>query len=153
MPRQGQRTNPYYQAQAILARRDHSVAELAAKLRRQGFSAGQVTDTLGRLQQNSLLDDERFTSAYIAAALRRTSVGPIWLRHKLRQKGIQPNYIVAVLQRTFPPGRERSIARQAAAAWRRLHPSHQNDWHRLTRFLLSRGFSSDVISALRTDAN
>lgn len=148
MQRQGKRANPFYQAQAILSQRDHSIAELAAKLRRRGFAVEHVSDAITRLQKGGLLNDERFAGAFIDSTMRRTFVGPRWLRHKLRQKGIENNCIAAALQSAFPPGREQKIAYQAAAAWRRMHPSRRQDTDRLARFLTSRGFSTSVISTL-----
>lgn len=141
MMKQGKRSDVLYQAQAILSRRDHSRAELQAKLRRRGFTAGQIAVAVARLQQRGLLDDEQFTAAFISAALRRTIVGPRWLRSKLREKGIASERITTALQQAFPPGREEALIRQAAAAWRRLHPRHASDQARLYRFLASRGFS------------
>ena len=152
MLRQGRLANPYYQAQAMLARRDHSTVTLTAKLRRQGFSAEQVRSTVARLQNSGLLNDERFTGNYIDAVLRRKPVGPLWLQHKLRQQGIEPELITAALHLAFPPGREEEIARRAAAAWRRLHPSRPPHIDALARFLASRGFSAAVISACHTSA-
>lgn len=148
MMRQVKRADPFYQAQAILSRRDHSIAEVTAKLRRQGFAAGQITAAVTRLIERGLVNDDRFARAYIDAALRRTAVGPRWLQHKLLEKGITPELITAVLKQTFPRGRAEALAHQAAANWQRRHPRQASDQARLARFLASRGFSSEIISSI-----
>lgn len=147
---QGKRAHPFYQAQAILSRRDHSTTEVKTKLRRKGFPTAVINSTIARLQQLGLLDDERFAAAFTDAALRRSPVGPRWLEYRLRQKGIAPSAISRLLDATYSRGQELELARRAAATWRRSHPTNAGDNARLYRFLISRGFTADTISAIIT---
>ncbi len=71
----------------LLARREHSYAELLRKLRQRGASVGMAEIELDRLQEEGLLSDERFCEAYIHARSQR-GYGPLRLREELRQRGV-----------------------------------------------------------------
>lgn len=136
------RSDPLYQAQAILSRRDHSAAEIRQKLARKGFSPGEINQAVGWLTDNNLLDDAKFARTYTESMLRVKPVGPRWLKAKLRQKGIASAIIAETLAEAFALIQEEELARQAAA---RHAPGDKN---RLYRFLLSRGFSNEVIERI-----
>lgn len=130
----------FYQAQAILSRRDHSSAEVKSKLRRQGFTAEEVAKAITFLQGQNLLDDARFARAYVQNMLSSKPVGLRYLRAKLRQKWVEERIINEVLQEKGKFAVE--LAKQATEQWKRLHPKHSDDRVRLYRFLISRGFTS-----------
>jgi regulatory protein len=134
--------NSRLQLQTILARRDHSVAETEAKLRRQGFSTAEIAATITWAKDHRYLDDARFAENFITSTLRRKPVGRRYLAFKLRAKGLAPNLISSSLQTLLPPAREAELARTAAQRWQKLHPDHAHDRTRLTRFLASRGFTT-----------
>lgn len=139
------RSDPIYQAQAILSRRDHSVAEVKQKLARQGFSPEQETQAINWLVDNRLLDDTKFAAAYVTSILGAKPVGRRYLTSKLKQKGVAGSIIQKVLAELVPPERETELAEQAAARWARVHPQHATDKNRLLRFLLSRGFMNEFL--------
>jgi regulatory protein len=138
--------NPYYMAQAILSRRDHSEFEIRTKMKRKKFSALQINDVVTRLKKLDLINDNNFAETFTANTLHLKAVGRRWLAYKLKQKGIDQSIISDVLNRAYFPGREEKLARQAASTWRRTHSQHTNDYKRLTRHLISRGFSYDAIN-------
>lgn len=147
----GKRQDVFYQAQAVLSRRDHSVAEVKAKLARKGFTTDEIAKTLDFLQEKKLLDDARFAKAYAQSILRAKPVGPRYLSAKLKQKGVGEEIIRNAIDEAFsvsPVSRETELAHQAADQWRRLHPKYASDKQRLFRFLASRGFTQDAISAI-----
>lgn len=157
----GKRQDVFYQAQAVLSRRDHSAAEVKAKLARKGFTTDEIAKTVDFLQEKKLLDDARFAQAYVESILRAKPVGPRYLSAKLKQKEIGESIIQKTLLQVFSPpyeggvpaegggrGREAILAEQAAAQWKRIHPKHAQDKQRLFRFLSSRGFTHDAISAI-----
>jgi regulatory protein len=137
--------NPFYQAQAILSRRDHSEAEVTLKLKRKGFSAADIAKTLAWLKNNHLLNDALFARRYIESIVRSKPVGPRWLRHKLRAKGVATSVITSALAELLPPEREKELAQAAVARWQRTHPDTAQDPQRLMRFLMSRGFSFQAL--------
>ena len=144
MNMQGKRQDPFYQALNVLSRRNHSVFEVKAKLRRKGFNPQQIDRVVSQLKTQGLLDDRTFAVIFTDSTLRAKSVGPRWLKAKLRQKGIAATLVDEVISAKFPPGAEEKLARRAADTWRRSHPRHAHDSTRLMRFLASRGFSQSA---------
>lgn len=136
-------TNILYEAQAILSRRDNSEAEVRAKLAKKGFNREDIEETIVWLKSKKYLNNEKFARLYAEAALRHKAVGPKWIAMKLREKKIASEVIARVVADVFA-GQEQDLAAQAAAKWKRLHPKKADDRNRLTRFLLSRGFSGSV---------
>ena len=142
------RTDPDYQAQAILSRRDHSIFEVQTKMRRKGFTAAQIRSAITKLKKLRLLDDHAFARKYVKETLHFKAVGPRWLVRGLKQKGIGESIIKEALAKNLTPAREQELINQAAAKWRRLHPQYSSDRQRLTRFLISRGFTAPAISSV-----
>lgn len=148
----GKRTDPYYQAQAILSIRDHAEAELRTKLARKGFAAREIDGVVDWLKEKELINDARFAVAFVANTLRFKKVGPRWLAAKLQQKGVAAEAIAAALREGYGTGEEQRLVKEAAATWRAGHPRIANDQQRLWRFLASRGFSPESIAAALHDA-
>ena len=150
---QGKRTDPLYQAQDILSRRDHTEAEVRQKLRRKGFTEQQTGFAIAWLHHHKLLNDKLFAERYVASTLRAKAVGRRYLAHKLKEKGVPASLITAVLEENMSADDEHTLAARAAAAWRRQHPQKRDDQPRLQRFLASRGFSFDAIAAATASAD
>ena len=129
---------------ALVARREHTHAELARKLSPHG-SAEDVEAVIGALQLAGLQSDVRFAEAYLRAKGAR--LGPARLRQGLRQKGVDAETVTTQLQDADLP-EELDQARQV---WTRKFgnpPVDAREWARQARFLQSRGFSSAVIRRL-----
>ena len=142
------RTDPYYQAQAILSHRDQVEAEMRMKLARKGFAPVQIDQVLARLKQEKLIDDNHFAARYVENTLRFKRVGPRWLEAKLRQKKIPAQIVTNVLAMAYGEGVEEQLVRAAVTAWKHQHATLAHDRTRLFRFLVSRGFSSGSIIAV-----
>ncbi|MDQ3188070.1 MAG: recombination regulator RecX [Pseudomonadota bacterium] len=135
---------------ALLARRDHSRAELSRKLARyldqpddahQPDDADQLASVLDELDRNGLLSDERFAAA--VARSRSNRFGDARIRHDLRRFGVANDVSVAAL--TTLAGSE--VAR-ASEVWSRRFkalPASAAEHAKQARFLQSRGFSFDSI--------
>ena len=127
----------------LLARREHSHAELSAKLAARGFEVAIVQDVLRELADQGLLDETRFAEAFVAARSRR-GMGPRRLRAELRQRGLAD------------PAIDQALA-DPAFDWLELAdkvrrkkfgdapPADIRERARQTRYLEYRGFDSDAI--------
>lgn len=125
----------------LLARREHSRAELARKLAPHG-SVEEVDTVLAELQSADLLSDARFAESYLRTHGERQ--GTAKLRQGLRAKGLDAELIAAQLAQADLPD---ELAR-ARVIWARKFPAPPADareWARQARFLQSRGFGTDVI--------
>lgn len=142
---QGKRSNPYYAAQDILSRRDHSEVELRRKMGAKRFTEQQITEVVVWLKQQKLLNDRVFARNYAESIVRVKAVGPRWLYSKLQQKGVSSDITKEIVSEVFATYNERELAAQAADRWRASHPKLAEDRQRLQRFLLSRGFSFEAM--------
>lgn len=127
----------------LLARREHSRAELARKLAAHG-TPEEIEATVERMIELGLLCDQRFAEAWVRAKAGR--FGLARLRHDLAQRGIAAELIDAALDGAGGDELER-----ARMVWQRKfgHAAvDRREWARQARFLQGRGFSSAVISKL-----
>lgn len=122
----------------LLARREHSYAEMLRKLRQRGAPVDIAEIELDRLQENGLLSDERFCEAYVRYRSQR-GYGPQRLREELRQRGVAESLI----ERELHSG-ERDWAALASAAFAKRFPegpaTELKERARQQRFMQYRGF-------------
>ena len=131
-------------AMDYLSRREHATHELFQKLlAKEEYEASEISEVLSRLADQGLLSDERFTEAFINQRINRGS-GPLKIRAELRQKGVSDSSIENFLD-------EHDVMWQESALAVRIRkygdqaPSDVKDKARQSRFLQSRGFSSEQI--------
>ena len=128
----------------LLARREHTRAELACKLAAQG-TPEEIETLLAELQACHLQSDRRFAENYVRSHAAR--LGAARLRQTLKTKGVAGDLIEAQLADDALPG---ELAR-ARTVWSRKFPSAPADtreWARQARFLQGRGFAGDIIRRL-----
>lgn len=137
----------YQKALQILARRDHSCAELRFKLKSHDFERPEIEAVIGECERLNYLNDTRFAASYLKL-LQRKGFGINSVQHKLYTKGISK----AIIEDTVAPYRDDDVqlnlCRHVLAkkiknltgqkAYAELRP-------KLQRFLFNRGFSSHII--------
>jgi regulatory protein len=135
-------------AMRLLARREHSRAELVRKLGQSGFDACDIQLLLDEFEEKKWLSDRRFAESYVAD--HRTRAGAVKLAFDLRQRGVADNIIEAVLS----DNRDSELER-AQAVWQKKFgsaPADMTEKARQMRFLQSRGFGTEVIRRVIHDA-
>jgi regulatory protein len=132
---------------ALLARREHSRAELAAKLRRgltEDDDPAEIDRVLDALERERLLSDERY--AGVLTRTRGERFGDARVRFDLKSAGVKPETAERALAEL--KGTELDRAR---AVWARRFgelPTTAQERARQARFLQSRGFSSATIRSV-----
>jgi len=132
----------------LLTRRDHSRAELRAKLASEAASAEALDAVLDTLQAQRLLSDHRYASQRVAARGKR--YGNARLKQELRQKGVADDDIAAALPEA---GDETERCR---AIWLKKFgqpPQSADERAKQMRFLLYRGFSGEAIRQVISGAD
>ena len=128
----------------LLARREHTRAELARKLSGLGTQE-EIATVLADMEASHLQSDKRTAENYLRSNASR--LGASRLRHTLKSRGVAPEMIEEQLaQADLPDEIER-----ARAAWSRKFsaaPSNPKEWARQARFLQSRGFPGDIVRRL-----
>lgn len=123
-----------------LSRREHSRAELRAKLVGHADSEVVLDALLDSLQAERLLSDHRYASQRVAARASRYGNGR--LRQELRQHGVSENDIEAAL----PEAGDELVRCQTiwAKKFGRM-PTSAEERAKQMRFLQYRGFSAETI--------
>ncbi len=134
----------------LLARREHSRAELARKLAPRAGSREALEALLDDLARRAQLSDERYAEERAHVLARK--YGATRIRLDLRSKGIAQETAerIAETARAGDLGRARSILRRRYAS----APATREERAKRVRFLQQRGFSAEVIrAALGRDAD
>jgi regulatory protein len=130
----------------LLTQREHSQKELLEKLALRGFGKDDVQPVIDELAEQGWQDDLRYAENYARFRIRK-GYGPIRVGYELKQNGIAAFDLD-------------SIMKEEAGSWMALleqvyskkYPHDtvmdRNEWAKRSRFLLHRGFSGAMISAL-----
>lgn len=132
----------------LLTRRDHSRAELKAKLSGQAESAEVLDAVLDRLASERLLSDSRY--AVQRVSVRGQRYGNARLRQELRQRGVSDEDIGEALPEA---GDETERCR---AIWQKkfgVPPESPEARAKQMRFLQYRGFSGEAIRRVISGAD
>jgi regulatory protein len=128
----------------LLARREHSRAELARKLKAHAQPGDDIDALLEDLSRRKLLSDERYAESRSHALSRK--FGAARIAQELRAKGVSDELAGQAERAAHATEVER-----ARTVWRRkfqVSPETREERARQMRFLQSRGFSFDVIRAV-----
>ena len=130
----------------LLARREHSRAELARKLGAHAESVAVLDAILRQLIEKRQLSDERYAEARIHWLSRK--YGAARIRQDLKAHGVA----APVADRVSSAG-DLEKARAILARKYRTPATTREEKARRARFLQARGFSLDVVQALVVRAN
>ena len=128
-------------ALGLLARREHSRAEITRKLGQAGFAVEDIAPLLDEFEQKNWLSDRRFAESYVAD--HRARAGRVKLAYDLRQRGVPDAIVEAVLS-----GNRDSELDRAREVWQKkfgIAPADAAEKVRQMRFLQSRGFAQEII--------
>ena len=127
-------------AMRYLARREHSRAELHAKLQPYVQESEDLEAVLDELEKRNWLSDARAATLFVDT--KRSRFGIQRIAHELRQKGIPENLI----SEAMPQLKETELD-AAREVWQRkfgVQPQDSKEKAKQVRFLQLRGFSIDV---------
>jgi regulatory protein len=136
-------TRAFDYAVRLLARRPYSTAEIRRKLASKDIEPDFIEEVLDRLESMGYVDDYAFARYWVENRERFRPRGPRALRYELRQKGIAPAIIDAVLEEV---DQRASALRAAQKKVRRLQGLEPREFrHKLSAFLVRRGFGYDTV--------
>ena len=126
-------------ALGLLARREHSRAELLAKLVRSGYGRTEAERAVRDLGGRGLVSDARFAEAFIRSRIGR-GAGPLRIRRDLEARGVEPS----IVERLLDPDDEEWETRARGAREKRFGaalPAGRSEAARQGRFLRGRGLT------------
>ena len=130
----------------FLARREHSEQELRQKLQARVDDADEVGAVLQKLKDEGLQSDERFTEAYVHHRVN-AGIGPLRIRHELRQKGIDESFAEIFLE-PLAEEWEAMMREQRERKYGDDIPCDYAERMKQARFLQNRGFSPESVMRL-----
>ena len=125
----------------LLSQREHSRAELATKLARHVQEGDDLAGVLDDLQAKDFINETRVLESVVHR--RASRLGAARIRQELQAKGLAGEAIQEAVARLQDSELER-----ARGVWARKFaqpPQTPQENAKQTRFLLTRGFSSDVV--------
>jgi regulatory protein len=128
-------------ALAMLARREHTRAEMAKKLSPHAESREQVEQLLDALVARGWLSEARFAESRANTLARK--FGSRKIEHDLRGRGVSAEVVEQTLERALAQELER-----CRAAWQKkfgVLPQGAAERGRQMRFLAGRGFSAEAV--------
>ncbi len=130
----------------FLARREHSEQELRQKLEARADDNDEVATVLQKLKDERLQSDERFTEAYVHHRVN-AGIGPLKLRHELRQKGIEES-LADVSLAAMDDQWDAMMRQQRERKYGSTIPADYAARMKQARFLQNRGFSPESVMRL-----
>jgi regulatory protein len=143
----------------LLAQRPYSIAELKTKLARRSDSGSVVAETLAKLREYGMADDEKFSEAFASSRLQNDGFGRSRILRDLRVKRVPRPIAEKAVEKTFEKTEEAELAAQfLVRKYRNKNLAEllkdQKQFAGAYRRLRVAGFSSSVsISLLKQYAN
>ena len=134
-----------------MARREHSQKELLNKLLVKGLAKDDILAVVDELALQGWQSDLRYAESYARHRIQK-GYGPFSVAYELRQNGVDAVNLEDIVQKV-------------AGSWMELLEQvytkkyghdllmDRNEWAKRSRFLLHRGFSGAMISALFDQLN
>ena len=125
----------------LLSSREHSRVELERKLARFEQVPGELAQALDELQARGFISEQRVVESVLYR--RASKLGGTRLRQELQDKGLDR----ALVEEALAGLKDSELAR-AREVWRRKYdapPDSPAERARQQRFLLTRGFSAEVV--------
>jgi regulatory protein len=136
-------------AYSYLNKRDRTVAEVARRLRREGFSSGAIAQTLALLHDEGTLDDHRFACLFTDDKRALERWGSERIRRALIQRGVDPDIVATVVDAgdgeadsSLESERERALAVLRGRFPER--PRNRRDRDRALGVLLRKGYDPEL---------
>jgi len=127
----------------LAARREHTRAELARKLRMKGHAPEEIGGALETLGKKKFIDDNRAARALIDERIR-AGRGPKKIQVDLQKRGIPPATARALLAELDPPDQERARAAELAQKMLARPGAHPQ---KVAGFLARRGFTAGAVAS------
>lgn len=140
--------NPLEKAMRLLSVRSYSERELMKKLRLAKIPAREATEAVAECRRRGYLNDELLAEDYAHALVNRGS-GSRLVKLQLRKRGLPAEYVETALEKTAglePGAARRALEYKLRLLSRETDPRKKRE--KAFRFLVSRGFSLDVIREL-----
>jgi len=130
----------------LLALREHSQKELLNKLLVKGLDKDDILAVIDELAQQGWQSDSRYAESYTRHRIQK-GYGPIFIAYELRKNGIDAVNFEDIMQKMADSWME-LLEQVYIKKYGHDLLLDRNEWAKRSRFLMQRGFSGTMISAL-----
>ena len=130
----------------LLALREHSQKELLNKLLVKGLAKDDILAVIDELAQQGWQSDSRYAESYTRHRIQK-GYGPIFIAYELRKNGIDAVNFEDIMQKMADSWME-LLEQVYIKKYGHDLLLDRNEWAKRSRFLMQRGFSGTMISAL-----
>lgn len=133
----------------LLSQREHSRKELEQKLKPHEETPGELTEALDFLAAKDFINEKRVVESVVNR--RSTKLGAARVRQELMAKGLPADDIADAMQTMRSTEFERALV-----VWRKKFgapPSDASERGKQVRFLVSRGFATEVVRRIVAGAD
>ncbi len=136
-------------AVGLLSRRAHTAHELSLKLKKRRIKPAIVEQVVAECERLNYIDDTD-TARHYLEELKRKGYGQRYVRSAMRKKGLAADTIENILEEGYSTSEEeknaeRIMEKKQSTFNREKDPRKRRS--KIYRYLYSRGFSPDVITA------
>ena len=142
------RQKTFDQAVSLLAFKQHSVAELRARLLEKVWTNEEIVENvIEKLKEYNYLNDEQFAAAYAASKLRHKAIGKRRLAQVLIRRKLDRETVENTLESIYEETSEKSIIDRAIEKRQRIKgtPKTHNEKQNFFGYLVRLGFEYDLI--------
>lgn len=132
----------YRSALRYLGPRARSVAELKENLLKKNFNSDIVEETVERLKEENLLDDQAFAEEFVLNREKLNPKSKRALKYELFRKGIEESVIDTAVEPVNEYESALRAAEKKSALW--AHPDREQFKKKVFNFLQARGFNFEV---------
>ena len=143
----GKLPNPVNYSLWLLNYRPRSVKEMTLALKKRGFTAEVIDETVASLIRWGYIDDEQFKNYVVGKRKRNNPKGRNFIRQELREAGIDCEY---ELEELYTDEEEQELIAKLLGQWCRNGKDIRENKDRFFRRLYTRGFSvSNITEQMR----
>ena len=153
MPKNSVPCSAFEYAMKILSKRSYAESEVRTKLKKKNYPAEEIESAIADCKRYSFINDEIYAADY-AAILNGRGCGNMLIRRKLAMLRIDENFIdnaVAAVSENELNAAKRSFDFKMRMLERERDPFKKKQ--KLYAFMVSRGYSFDIIRSLLEDFN
>lgn len=133
----------------LLDYRARSKTEISRRLVRAGFDEDVIEETLERLENVGLVDDEQFSKSWVNHRLAGKGMGKTRIRWELRQKGVSADVAEEALSAIDTETEHQSALSLARRRWEKDGDLDERmRRRRLSSYLQRQGYDWGVITAI-----
>jgi regulatory protein len=142
---EAERRAAYDKAIELLSYREHSSRELKTKLQQKGYSASLANEILKQMIAKNYLDDRRFAKLYFRELMRQRKFGPLMIKKKMLEKGVDNKDIDSRLASVSPEEWEQIAGDILNKKMSKFRRKPENMREAMLNQLIRKGFVYDTV--------